>query len=138
MDVLTALCCNPGCGPNHDLVYFADLINKTGRDVLIENCNDFFMMGDTSKTQNCPANFFRTGGDIFGNWAAIIDRIQLVITKLGFFFQDPNQALSRPGCWVSRHQSERALPLPAHRLWLLLCSFVGVSGERRRQMLHAC
>ena len=29
-----------GCGPNHDLAYFASLINKTGRHILVENCNN--------------------------------------------------------------------------------------------------
>ena len=75
----------------------ASLIQSTypsGKPILIEDCNDQLPIG-----KFCPGNFFRSGGDLFGYWAAVVDRIQTVIPHLGFL-PDPNQALSRPGCFA--------------------------------------
>lgn len=82
------------CGPNHDVGYFAQLMNDSGRPILIEDCND-----EGTTYQQCNGHFFRSGADIFGYWAAIINRVQAVASKFGFT-SDPNEAVSRPGCWA--------------------------------------
>ena len=104
-------------------------MNDSGRPILIEDCND-----EGTTYQQCngkckwlPAacrplffelnilfsrwfagHFFRSGADIFGYWAAIINRVQAVASKFGFT-SDPNEAVSRPGCWACKLMCEYLL-----------------------------
>ncbi|EDQ91557.1 uncharacterized protein MONBRDRAFT_31543 [Monosiga brevicollis MX1] len=81
-----------GCGEFMNLTYWADLLNATGRPILIENCH----WGDTLPTVDwCPFNFYRTSGDIQANWASMMSNLHTTIK-----FQDWKQPLSRPGCWA--------------------------------------
>eukprot|EP01006_Ploeotia_vitrea_P048604 TRINITY_DN67255_c4_g1_i1.p1 TRINITY_DN67255_c4_g1~~TRINITY_DN67255_c4_g1_i1.p1 ORF type:complete len:378 (-),score=24.30 TRINITY_DN67255_c4_g1_i1:364-1344(-) len=80
------------CGASKNLTLWAELLNKTGRPVLIENCH----WGLTVPTETwCPFNFFRSSGDISPNWDRIIANLQT--TKK---FQQKKNPLSRPGCWA--------------------------------------
>eukprot|EP00730_Choanoeca_flexa_P004622 TRINITY_DN11751_c0_g1_i1.p2 TRINITY_DN11751_c0_g1~~TRINITY_DN11751_c0_g1_i1.p2 ORF type:complete len:545 (+),score=102.13 TRINITY_DN11751_c0_g1_i1:3443-5077(+) len=81
-----------GCGEFLNLTLWADLLNKTGRMVMIENCH----WGDTVPTQDwCPFNFYRSSGDIQANWGSVMRNLKSTIR-----FQDWDAPLSRPGCWA--------------------------------------
>jgi len=81
-----------GCGEFKDLDKWANLLNATGRPVLIENCH---WGGDLPTLTWCPFNFFRTSGDISASWNSFFSNLQTTIK-----FQDYNNPLSRPGCWA--------------------------------------
>jgi len=88
------------CGPSHHLADWADLINKTGVPIMIENCwnNSTFPYWHDPKSFDyvvCPMNFFRISDDIGSNWASIINNLQRTTR-----FQDRNHPLSQPGCWA--------------------------------------
>eukprot|EP00456_Euglypha_rotunda_P072685 TRINITY_DN6586_c0_g1_i2.p1 TRINITY_DN6586_c0_g1~~TRINITY_DN6586_c0_g1_i2.p1 ORF type:complete len:534 (-),score=57.64 TRINITY_DN6586_c0_g1_i2:133-1734(-) len=81
-----------GCGEFLDLDTWADLLNATGRPVLIENCH----WGGTVPTLDwCPFNYFRTSGDISASWTSFFNNLQTVVP-----YTDYNNPLSRPGCWA--------------------------------------
>jgi len=79
-----------GCGKQKDLDLWAELFNKTGRPVLIENCH----WGQTIPNATwCPWNYFRTSGDVRANYGSIISNLNTVTKFL-------EQKLTRPGCWA--------------------------------------
>jgi len=87
-----------GCGPSHHLADWADLVNKTGKPIMIENCgnnNTFPYWHQNFDYVVCPMNFFRISNDISPNWPSIISNLQQTIR-----FQDKNHPLSQPGCWA--------------------------------------
>lgn len=78
-----------GCGKEYDLDIWANLINKTGRKIMIENCH----WGHTVPNSTwCPWNFFRTSGDIQGSYGSMVGNLQTTISWA-------QSGLSRPGCW---------------------------------------
>jgi hypothetical protein len=81
-----------GCGEFLNLTYWAQLLNESGRPVLIENCH---WGGDSPTLDWCPFNFYRTSGDINPSWNSWFSNLQTVIK-----FLDYNNPLSRPGCWA--------------------------------------
>jgi len=88
-----------GCGPSHNLLEWARLINETGRPAMIENCHDnvTFPYWHDPKTFDyvvCPMNFWRVSDDIQAHWASIISNLQHTIP-----FQDLHHPISQPGCW---------------------------------------
>ncbi|KAJ9455809.1 Alpha-galactosidase 3 [Diplonema papillatum] len=92
------------CGEWTNLTWWAELLNATGRPVMIENCH----WGDTVPGQtggdgpctgtttpsNCPYNFFRSSGDIRNDWGAVFRNLQTTVKFQG------NPPLSRPGTWA--------------------------------------
>eukprot|EP01121_Diplochlamys_sp_Union-15-3_P021654 TRINITY_DN8881_c0_g1_i1.p1 TRINITY_DN8881_c0_g1~~TRINITY_DN8881_c0_g1_i1.p1 ORF type:complete len:437 (-),score=70.88 TRINITY_DN8881_c0_g1_i1:41-1351(-) len=89
-----------GCGPSHNLLEWAELLNKTGRPMMIENCHDntTFPYWHDPKTFDyvvCPMNFWRVSNDIQANWGSIISNLQHVIP-----FQDLKHPIAQPGCWA--------------------------------------
>jgi len=68
-----------GCGQFRNLTWWYQLINATGREILIGNC---------------PYNFYRTSGDIRNNWGSMTKNLHTTIKFQG----DP--PLSRPGQWA--------------------------------------
>jgi len=89
-----------GCGPSHDLLEWAALINATGRPVMIENCHDntTFPYWEDPKTKDkliCPMNFWRVSDDIRAEWASIVSNLQNTIP-----FQDMQHPIAQPGCWA--------------------------------------
>eukprot|EP00005_Dracoamoeba_jomungandri_P000161 CAMPEP_0174253276 /NCGR_PEP_ID=MMETSP0439-20130205/2647_1 /TAXON_ID=0 /ORGANISM="Stereomyxa ramosa, Strain Chinc5" /LENGTH=378 /DNA_ID=CAMNT_0015334217 /DNA_START=162 /DNA_END=1298 /DNA_ORIENTATION=+ len=87
------------CGPSHNLTEWNDLLNKTGRAILIENCHDnvtFPYWEDiTYKNLVCPMHFYRVSNDIQSNWDSIFSNLQHTIPYL-----TESNPLSRPGCWA--------------------------------------
>eukprot|EP00602_Paraphysomonas_sp_CaronLab_P000574 CAMPEP_0185023338 /NCGR_PEP_ID=MMETSP1103-20130426/6019_1 /TAXON_ID=36769 /ORGANISM="Paraphysomonas bandaiensis, Strain Caron Lab Isolate" /LENGTH=434 /DNA_ID=CAMNT_0027555893 /DNA_START=39 /DNA_END=1343 /DNA_ORIENTATION=+ len=78
-----------GCGAQLDLDKWADLIEKTGHSILIENCH----WGNTVPTSDwCPWNYYRTSGDIRASYDAVLSNLMTTIP----FAMD---GLSTPGCW---------------------------------------
>jgi len=79
-----------GCGRQLDLDKWANLINKTGRAVMIENCH----WGNTVPTETwCPWNFFRTSGDVRASYGSVVGNLLTTV-------QWAQKNLSRPGCWA--------------------------------------
>lgn len=111
-----------GCGPDRNVTEFAALVDAAAaataaaasgaaplpqkRLITIEDCNDDpdWDRGshnvDRSYDTGCAVSgggYYRTGGDIFGTWSAVMGRIQSMAGH-----NQPNQwhtPLARPGCW---------------------------------------
>lgn len=78
-----------GCGTQRDLDLWSELINKTGRPIMIENCH----WGGTVPTEGwCPWNFFRTSGDVRASYGSVVGNLLTTV-------QWAEKGLSRPGCW---------------------------------------
>eukprot|EP01064_Diplonema_japonicum_P007857 TRINITY_DN1547_c0_g1_i1.p1 TRINITY_DN1547_c0_g1~~TRINITY_DN1547_c0_g1_i1.p1 ORF type:complete len:432 (+),score=94.57 TRINITY_DN1547_c0_g1_i1:47-1297(+) len=92
------------CGEFRNLTWWAQLLNETGRPVMIENCHWGYTVpgqahGDgpctgTGIPSDCPYNFFRSSPDIKAFWDSVMFNLQS--TRL---FQG-NPPLSRPGAWA--------------------------------------
>jgi alpha-galactosidase len=78
-----------GCGAQRDLTLYADLFNKTGKSILIENCH---WGGTTPNATWCPWNYFRTSGDVEASYDSVVGNLQTTI-------QWAKAGLSKPGCW---------------------------------------
>jgi len=88
-----------GCGPSHDLMEWSDLLNKTGKAMMIENCHDnttFPYWNDKQKHDFvvCPMHYWRVSTDIQPDWTRIIGNLQECIP-----FQDLQYPITHPGCW---------------------------------------
>eukprot|EP01062_Namystynia_karyoxenos_P054556 TRINITY_DN449_c0_g1_i1.p1 TRINITY_DN449_c0_g1~~TRINITY_DN449_c0_g1_i1.p1 ORF type:complete len:440 (+),score=129.98 TRINITY_DN449_c0_g1_i1:86-1405(+) len=112
-----------GCGEFLDLTLWAQLLNATGRKILIENCHwgcttpsgkgDFTWQcpidirpwplwptqkdgkcDGTEPVSKCPYHFYRTSHDIKATWESMFGNLQTTIPFQG----DP--PLSRPGAWA--------------------------------------
>jgi alpha-galactosidase len=80
------------CGLHSDIERYADMLNQTGKHVLIEEC----AQGKVVPTKDwCPFNMFRTGGDIRPTFANVMGKLQRTIP-----YQALTDPLSRPGCWA--------------------------------------
>lgn len=93
-----------GCGEFMNLTWWAELLNATGRPVMIENCHwggtvpgqtdgDGPCTGDHG-VSNCPYNFYRTSGDIRAHWGSMTGNLHSTMKFQG------NPPLSRPGAWA--------------------------------------
>jgi len=81
------------CGLHSNLSYYSDLINKTGKPMMIENCHQG---GDTPTNQSwCPYNLYRTSGDIRSTYQSVMRNLHTVKRYIN---NDP--PLSFPGCWA--------------------------------------
>jgi len=80
-----------GCSGEKNISLWAELINKTGRPIMIENCGNG-PSPDPSKTpKEQPYNFFRSSTDIRPTYGSVLSNLQSVtpwITSVG------------PGCWA--------------------------------------
>ena len=93
-----------GCGQFLNLTWWAQLINETGRPIMIENCHwGFAVPGQTTgqgpcsgvtDISDCPYNFYRTSYDIHANWWNFFKNLQTTVPFLG------NPPLARPGAWA--------------------------------------
>ena len=78
------------CGKELDLQKWNDLIDATGRSILIENCH----WGQTIPTADwCPWHYYRTSGDVRASYDSVV---QNLMTTVPF----AQQNLSTPGCWA--------------------------------------
>jgi alpha-galactosidase len=79
-----------GCGLQLDLSLWANLINQTGKAILIENCH----WGNTVPTKDyCPWNYYRTSGDVRASYDSVLSNLMTTVP-----FATKN--LSTPGCWA--------------------------------------
>ena len=93
-----------GCGEFRNLTWWGQLLNETGRSVMIENCHwgqtiPGQTTGDAPCTglgmpSDCPYNFFRSSADIKNNWKSMYGNLQTTRKYQG------NPPLSRPGTWA--------------------------------------
>eukprot|EP00435_Cladocopium_sp_Y103_P012518 s197_g3.t1 len=79
-----------GCGQQKDLDKWADLFNKTGRAIMIENCH---WGGTVPNATWCPWNFFRTSGDVRASYGSIVGNLLTTV-------EWAQKNLSKPGCWA--------------------------------------
>eukprot|EP01047_Picozoa_sp_COSAG01_P058321 COSAG01_NODE_6858_length_3467_cov_3.421021_4_plen_111_part_00 len=85
------------CGSSHNVTYYSELFNQTGKAIRIEDCHtspahpDVLADGSIS----CPMNMYRAGGDIKPSFGSIIGEIYSTIT-----WNDRKRPLSFPGCWA--------------------------------------
>lgn len=78
-----------GCGRQMDLDRWSQLINKTGRKVVIENCH---WGGTVPNATWCPWNFFRTSGDVRASYGSVVGNLLTTV-------QWAEKGLAKPGCW---------------------------------------
>lgn len=97
-----------GCGQFKNLTWWYQLLNATGKGILIENChwgntvpggnggsNEWEApCSGTTPVSDCPYNFYRTSGDITNNWGSMYGNLQTTIKFQG------TVPLSRPGTWA--------------------------------------
>lgn len=108
-----------GCGPGRNMTRLAELLNETGRPILIENChynklepgepmpkgmepdpgrNRIFPYWKDNVTGGeliCPENTFRSSGDIRNSWESWFGNLESLNQYL-----DPVHPISQPGCWA--------------------------------------
>ena len=100
------------CGEFQNLSYFAELMNATGKPILVEDCHwgqdgpgDWGDGGHLNQGPNrvpqekwCPFNFFRTSMDIKGTFESIMLNLQTVIKYQPW--DDWTAVQTGPGCWA--------------------------------------
>jgi Alpha galactosidase A len=78
------------CGKEYDLSVWAQLLNNTGKEYLVEACH----WGDNNPNSTwCPFSYYRSSGDIRANYGSIVGNLQSVIPLA-------QQNLSYPSCWA--------------------------------------
>ena len=92
------------CAPFMNLTWWAQLLNETGRPIMIENCHSGIdVPGQTTGNgpcagdagvSDCPYNFYRTSIDIESTYANMISNL---LSTRPFQGSPP---LSRPGSWA--------------------------------------
>ena len=92
------------CGQFNNLTWWGQLLNETGRSVMIENCHQGRTVpgqttGDapcsgTTMPSNCPYNIYRSSRDIKANWGSVMNNLMSTKPYQG------NPPLSRPGAWA--------------------------------------
>lgn len=87
------------CGNSHNVSRYAEIFNKSGKPIRIENCHNFY--GPDLKTGFCPMNFYRSGGDIHAGFSDIIGKIYGSVD-----FNDRPKPGSFPGCWAYPDMTE--------------------------------
>uniref|UniRef100_A0A7S4ETD1 Alpha-galactosidase n=2 Tax=Chrysotila carterae TaxID=13221 RepID=A0A7S4ETD1_CHRCT len=87
------------CGAQRNMTFYAQLMQRTGRAYLIENCHwgrcDETDASSCPTDSWCPFNWFRTSGDINAGTFSWLANLQTTRK-----FQDVHSPLSRPGCWA--------------------------------------
>lgn len=107
-----------GCGAGRNMTRLAQLLNETGRPVLIENCHynkvepgqpmpsgafpdpkgrifPYWKDNITGGELICPENTFRASYDIRNSWSSWFSNLG-TLTR----YQDPVYPISQPGCWA--------------------------------------
>jgi len=86
------------CGNSQNVSHWAELFNKTGKAIRIENCHNSW---PDFQTGACPMNFFRSGGDISPDVRSILGEAYGTIDAA-----DLREPRSHPGCWAYPDMSE--------------------------------
>jgi len=84
------------CGRQRDLQLWSDLINATGKAMMIENCHWGLTVPHREEDSDeiwCPWNFYRTSQDVRARYRSVIKNLETTVpfSTLG---------LSFPGCWA--------------------------------------
>lgn len=92
-------------GGNDNMSRWAAAINATGREILIENCNNggyvpYIHAGGPD--EGCPFNMFRTGGDISPSPVTVLSNLMDTARYLN---------VSKPGCWAYPDMLELGCPV---------------------------
>lgn len=80
-----------GCGPAPNVTLWATLMNATGKQLLLEDCNDGGSRPDTGGINGCPFNTFRTTNDIAPQFMSAMSNL------VG---NEPWLSHARPTCWT--------------------------------------
>ena len=86
-----------GCGSSRNITHWQELINKTGKALLTEDCHNSPQYPNASDDW-CPMNFFRSSTDINSNFVDIIG-VNLAST-IDYNNEYPTGFVTRPGCWA--------------------------------------
>lgn len=86
------------CGDSQNVSRWAELFNKTGKPIRIENCHNSW---PDFNTGFCPMNFYRSGGDIGADINSILGEAYATILAA-----DLHEPRSHPGCWAYPDMSE--------------------------------
>lgn len=96
-----------GCGPANNMTLWGELLNASGRPLLIEDCLDkhWWVPGKEPPTptvqllRDCPSNFYRTTTDILASFYSIMGNL---MTSAAFVkeHETADGPVSRPGCWA--------------------------------------
>jgi hypothetical protein len=84
------------CGIQKNITLFAELLNRSGHHVLLENCHLSPKADPDPKDPSkmlCPGNFFRSSADIRPTYGSIIGNLLSVA-------QYNDQGRTGPGCWA--------------------------------------
>lgn len=77
---------------------YAELFNKSGHPVRIENCHNSY---GPDADGSCPMNFYRSGGDIHPGFIDVLGKVYGTVD-----FNDRAKPASFPGCWAYPDMSE--------------------------------
>jgi alpha-galactosidase len=101
------------CGEFLNMTVFAELMNATGRPILVEECHwgggAPGTWGDGGKLNSgpnkvspakwCPYNFFRTSNDIQAEWSSVFSNLQSVAPHQPWL-GSAGEVLTGPGCFA--------------------------------------
>lgn len=119
-----------GGGGNDNMTLWAEAANATGREILLENCNNggyvpYYGPGKHAGVpdQGCPFNMFRVGSDIAPSPLSVVSNLI-----------DAAQYLneSRPGCWAYPDMLELGAPVVG--LWAATSPRNGPGGPPRKSL----
>jgi hypothetical protein len=124
-----------GCGEFRNMTVFAELMNMSGRPILVEECHgghpdgpgdwgdgspSGWVPGVPNLNQGhnqvpaekwCPMNFFRTSSDIRANWGSIFHNLQSV-DKYQPWNGTKEEVLTGPGCFACECIATNVLSAP--------------------------
>lgn len=84
-----------GCGVEKNVTMFAELFNRSGKAIMIENCHNGNPTYPTTPPKESPFNFFRSSTDIRPTYGSVISNLQSVIPY-------NSEGLTGPGCWACK------------------------------------
>ena len=108
-------------GPEKNATLFADMLNATGRKVLIEN-NNAKSFRDQHGTVQCPMHLFRTGPDARPTYGNILTNM-LTMQKFN------GKGLTGPGCWAHPDMLSVGVTVPQPPGAKNICKKPGVPCE---------
>lgn len=130
------------CGGQKDIALWSNLLNSTGRPVVVENCHNGPYYPEPSYRPDrgpyCPFNFYRVSVDVEVLYASIFGvnlPAMLPFTKAATGTGTGVDApLSYPGCWACVYNSEPATraPTPLTHLPPTTLQLPGHARGRRR------
>jgi alpha-galactosidase len=82
-----------GCGAQLDMDKWDELINASGKPIMVENCHWGSAVPYEPTADWCPWNFYRTSGDVRASYASVVGNLATAVA-----YSDRN--LSYPGCWA--------------------------------------